>query len=463
MGEVMKLEINVLRVLAVLALFMGFVASASQVSVMLYPNSYSYVVRTYDINSKGVFTISADEIKNPSLSSFSVFGSDVDMYLLSYHQVNMTRKVMKSLDDVLNESVGQTISIKITGDEEIKGKLVWYNNVYLGIDTNSSLKVVSQSQVVAISLPKQSMYRDETYAEDVLSLFGMAHHDKASIAVGYPKTNLLWSISYDLIPKDDKSARLVQYATISNNGDESYDNADITLTLINPNFANLYYPIRSYGYDYKYASAEAGLESASQGSVGFQTVQQGGIWSYEADRKVSIPAKSSKMLLLFDDEVSYLKKFVWDTYRGDKAYMTYNITNSRDEILPAGTVRVLNGMQFVGQDRVGMLASGDSAELFVSDAPQFTVSKRILSDETGGIFNDRTSHEVTVRLTVQNYDSQGQSIEIRDYIPQYSDFKIKSSSVPPKYSDGNKIVWEVYVDADGSAQIEYVYSYTSRY
>ncbi len=453
------------RAILVSILFLSWIAighASSSVSVALYPNSHAYVIRTYNLDAKGAFSISIDDISNPNPSSISLFSNGADVYTLSYLETKKTRQVMKSFDDLLNESIGKRIKVWTSDDMVAEGELIWYDGMHLGIGSNSSMGIVFKSGIIRMSLPESSAYKDEDYFERTLSLFGMAKYGGAKVSLGYPKDDLAWTITYDLIPNDDgSSAKFVQYATISNNGDESYDNADIMLTLINPNFADAYYPIRSFAYDYKYGVSNAALES---GPITFQPELVGGIWSYEPDSKMDIPAGGSKLLMLFSDDVPLFKKFVWDTYIGENVHTTYNLTNVRSEILPSGAVRVISNGRFIGQDTISMLPSGDSVELFVSDAPQFKVSKQVLSDETGGIFNDRTQHTVTVRLSISNFDSESQVVEVRDYIPQYADFKLESASINPKQIDGNKIVWEVSVDGDGGvAYIDYVYSYSSRY
>ncbi len=451
---------------ALVFLFLFSAVFSVSTSVVMFPSSNSYILRTYTIESPGLFSLEPSEIKGVAPSSMSIFTEGASIYLTYYREVNKTRQVQKSFEDMLNESVGSQVSVHVSPDKDYNGTLQWYNDGYIGLADGTKERVISLSNIVELLMPQVSSYKDENYTEYLTTLFGSSTTPSSRVSLGYATTDLSWSIDYDLAVNSG-NGRLTQYAELANNGGESYDNAQLTLTMLAPNFVNNYYRYNYNGYNYnggysKSIMYESALPQGVGGAPSFEPVSQQGFWSYKADKPITLPPHSSQKLAIFTDDAKYEKKYVWDTSKGDTAYVVYDLNNTRDEVLPSGTVRVFEDGCFMGEDSIGLLASGKDEELFVSNAPQFSVEKSILSDKTSG-FMEKYTHTVTIRLKVKNYGKEATSLEVRDYIPQYDDFAFVSFSVEPYKIDVNKAVWVVDVGAGAEKMIEYTYTYTSRY
>ncbi|MGC9057856.1 MAG: DUF4139 domain-containing protein [Candidatus Micrarchaeia archaeon] len=449
-----------LKYLVIWIALLSVVVFANTVSVVMYPNSHTFVTRTYDLDTYGIFTLEPTEIKNVDLSDMSVLGKDAVVYSMRDFEVNRTTTVLKNMEELLNESKGSKIKVTTPSGAEVEGTLIWYDGERVGLNTGDSLQVFSLGELLSIKLPALATEKTKNYTEHVISILGSASGQSPKVVLGYVKNDLSWDIDYDLYV-NNKNAVLKQYANIINSGPESYENAKLTLTLANPNFVAKYYPIYRNDYAKSMKPLMAGAPSTEE-APSFSTSLSKGVWSYSASVPITIPPSSVQKFEVFSDNVEYVMKYVWETYKGDDVYRVYNITNGRKEVLPAGVVRVFENEVFRGEDRIDMLPSGSSTELFVSDAPQFTVSKKIISDKvSGSVIENRYIHMVNMKLYVKNSGTSTEEVEIREGITQYTDYEFVSSNIAPKSVNADKIIWVVNIEPGSERTIEYVYKYST--
>ncbi len=444
-------------------LFASLLSAASMVKVTMYPDSSSYVLRTYSFANAGPFTFEP-EAQGIGPQAISVFGNGAVPYYITNFQVNKSKQELKTLTDLVNESVGKKVTAK-TSAGNYSAILSWYDNSYVGLADTNGLHIIPFGNLLDLVVPSSNAYKTVNYTDYVLSVFGSASEPNGELTLGYAKSDLAWNIDYDLVVANG-AGTLKEYSTLSNSGEESYDNADLTLTMLKPNFVSTY---GGYNYD-NYAVKTSAMYEGASGSYApspsppvFTAGSKLGIWSYKLSAPITIPAHSTQKMVLFDDKATYTKKSLWDLNRGSTVYRVYELNNSRKEVLPTGTVHVFDNGAFVGEDTIDMLGSKASKELIVSALPQFEVEKATLSDDVTGNAITKFIHTVKVRLTVKNHGDTKDEIEVREDLSGYSDFKYLSYSVQPYKVDGGKAYWKLPVSAGGQQEIEYTYTYSSTY
>ncbi|MCX8200034.1 MAG: DUF4139 domain-containing protein [Candidatus Micrarchaeota archaeon] len=455
---------NVLATLAVLLICVSAVIASSSVKVALYPGSSSYVLRTYTISASGPFALEPNEIKGVSPFELSAFGDGADLYFISKYSLNKTREERKSITELINESIGKQVTLRTTSGAMYNATLLWHDDGHIGISGGKGIRIISLESIAELSLPSAGLVKKVNYSESVLSVFGTANKPGSAVTFGYAKRDLSWDIDYDLLVSNGRG-KLVQYATITNGGDEEYADAAITLSMLDVNFVGSAQPY-FYGY---YASKSSALYEAAPGGAPaasrpeFISTSKGGVWSYTPATKVTIGPRSSHKMVVFKDDATYTKKQVWDIRRGNTVYRVYELNNSRKEVLPSGRVHVFDEDVFVGEDTISMLGSKSSKELYVSNVPHVEVERTVLSDSITGNSITSFTHTVKVRLTIKNRGNAVERIEVREDLSGYSDLKYISYSVQPFKVDGGKAYWNIPVGAGGEQAIEYVYSYSSTY
>ncbi|MEM3363966.1 MAG: hypothetical protein QXS93_00460 [Candidatus Micrarchaeia archaeon] len=448
-----------------LLIYVSFIFASSSVEVVMYPDSNSYVLRTYSFSVPGPFTLNPEEIKGISPQAISVFGDGADAYFISQYLVNSTRQERKSLAEIINESIGRQVAIKTKSGASYNSTLLWYDSSYIGVSGKDSLQVISLDDVAEISLPATSTTKSVNYSESKLSVFGAAIKPNSALTFGYVKRDLSWGIDYDLVVSGDRG-KLVQYATITNSGDEAYSDAALTLSMLDVNFVGVR---PSYYYNYYAAKSNIMYEAApgygqpASSKPEFESSLKGGMWSYTPSTPITLCAHSSHKMVIFKDDAVYTKKQVWDIRRGSTVYRVYELNNSRKEVLPSGTVHVFDGGTFVGEDTIEMLGSGSSKELYVSNVPHIEVERTIISDSVTGNSITSFTHTVKVRLKLKNRSDSTESVEVREDLSGYSNFRYVSYSVQPFKVDGGKAYWNVPVGAGAEQVVEYVYTYSSTY
>lgn len=447
-----------LATLILLTFSLGF--STTAVKVTMYPGSNAYVQRTYTLAAPGLFTLEPKEIKGVLPYQISTVGEGVNLHFISQFKVNRTKQELKPLAELLNESIGKNITVK-TSAGNYSAMLKWYDDSYIGIQDAVGLHIIALDSITDILIPGAAAMKDVNYTEKALSVFGSASRANSALTFGYVKRDLSWSIDYDLVIANGQGT-LTQYSTISNNGDEEYKDADVTLSMLNPNFAGSAYG-RYYGYDYMVKASVVDSiygTAPSPTSPVFTPTSGGGIWSYRPSTPITLVPYSSHKMVLFTGAAAYTKKYVWDIRMGQMVYRVYELNNTRKEVLPSGTVHVFDSGTFVGEDTIDMLGSKSSKELYVANVPHIEVEKIVLSDEVAGSSITKFIHTVKVQLKIRNRDDTKSEIEVREDLSGYSDLKYLKFSIQPYKVEGGKAYWKIPVNAGEEQVVEYSYTYS---
>ena len=416
----------------------------------------SFVERTYNINETGVFTKNIEELKNVVIDDVSLSNKNCEIYLLGNFYVEKNISIKKSMDELLNESLNNEIEIYQENNLR-KGILTWYDSNRIGVQENTSFSILQLSKIDEIKFNNLEVMKNETKKEYEMKIFGKSNSQNSEVKFSYPKNSLSWNVVYTI---NDQT--LTQEANIKNNDDEEYLNTTLKLTMTKPYFVNSY---SSRNYYPMVASLKMDDYAISEevAPYEFETSISNTIWSYSLKGGIDIPKRSTQKITIFNEKIDINKSYVWDSSRyNSNVNIVYSFTNKRNEILPAGKVRVFETGILMGEDSIENLRKNQSVELFVAPAIQFNIIKNKIYDNPSPLISGY-KHEIKNEIELVNYGSTEEIIELRDKIYEKENMQIKEYSVQPYYSQNGDIKWKISIKPGETKKINYVYTYTSKY
>ncbi len=420
-------------------------------NLVLYPN-VAYVNRDYNVPS-GYFKLVLDDIYYPSYGDLSVFSS-TPVYV--NRESTVVDHQMKSLFELINESIGKEISFKSEG-ELVKGKLEWYSNGYLGVNTGDGITLYNLDNVDALSLTSTPTI---PVKREVYTILGYANQP-SKISVNYHTSQIGWEILYDL---DLDDSTLKESAHIYNRGKESFDGFNVRFMISEPHLISSYRGTPILMKSYAAASPVEAMDANDYIPPTASTYRGSGSWMYVLDKPINLSANGdvSFQILTRSLENSIDERIEWDSSWGS-CWRVVSFTNDGSETLPSGKVRIYRNNIFIGEDSLDMLPSGDEVSLRISTVPEIKVEPKQTSHTTTSL-GDQTLHRVSMEYTVHNYDSLAHEVYVKVRLPQYlQDFSIDSTD-PSIYKKGDGwIMWKINIDAGKEKVLKLSYSYKTNW
>jgi hypothetical protein len=143
-----------------------------------------------------------------------------------------------------------------------------------------------------------------------------------------------------------------------------------------------------------------------------------------------------------------------------KVGVEMEFTNSKEHRLgmplPAGTVRLYKkdasgSLQFLGEDRIDHTPQDEPVRLQVGQA--FDVVAERVQTDFRAVSAGRYDAEVAFRITLRNHKKEDIVVTVRE--PVAGDWKVLTSSHPPKKVDAGTLEFSVPVARDGQTVLEY--------
>jgi len=439
-------------------------------SVTLYSNGYSFVTREGNISLPGDstlhiinFTALASQYSiTPKMSGVRLI--DYYPYTMQWNETtNQTRYF--SLDSLLNQSIGKSISFK-SSNTSITGTLAWYSNEMVGISQSNGVSIYKISEISDLSLPatRFSEQINETKTEHGLALTVSGTGQK-NLTVSYLTSGATWSAAYKYYISSEANSgtgNLQGYATISNNADEDWENASLRLVVGYPRIAQA----SIYDYHYysvgKIAGTDAYAPSAETSFNSFSSSQISAYHVYSLEGRATVRNGEARTMPLLEEPLSYKREYFWDTSSTypEKIF----ILNNTAEPLASGTASVFLGNEFLGEASINYTATGSEARVSVSDMPQIATKKETLnSTTTTAAANGSTARTTTyvMKLTLKNALDESATLRINDQMYYGDVVSLVSSSTPATQKPGNVLEWNPTIPAGGSLEITYVYRTTT--
>jgi hypothetical protein len=284
------------------------------------------------------------------------------------------------------------------------------------------------------------------------------------VEASYLTNNMSWSADYVLtVTRDEKSADLDGWVTLSNNSGVAYNNAKLQLVAGEIHQVAPVVQMEAMGRVAKAMNAP---------SPQFQQENFSEYHLYSLERRTSIQNNESKQISLLNGTGVPVEKYLIVEgqpyyYRNPQGIgnaipepvkVYYRFKNDQKSQLgmplPAGTVRVYQadskgGIQFVGEDSISHTPKDETVKIYIGNAFD-VVCERKQTDYKKLASN---LYEMEYAITLRNHKDSAVTVEVRE--PVGGDWEVVNSNFKPEKLDATTIGFEVPVEKDGSATLTY--------
>lgn len=284
-----------------------------------------------------------------------------------------------------------------------------------------------------------------------------------TIEASYLTTNIQWKADYVLtVTRDEKTADLDGWVTLTNNSGASYDNATLQLVAGQINQVT---PQRAYMELDKAVNAAGAAPPMTQENFSEYHL-------YTVTRRTSINNNESKQISLLNGSnipinktyVAEAQPYYFRNSQGignpitEPVMVYYNFKNDQKSglgmPLPAGTVRVYQGdskgnIQFAGEDNIQHTPKDEALRIHVGNAFDVVCERK----ETDYRKIAGNVYEMEYQITLRNHKDGPVTVDVRE--PIGGDWEVQSSSFPSTKLDATTIGFQVPVAKDGSATLDY--------
>ncbi|MGA3294605.1 MAG: DUF4139 domain-containing protein [Candidatus Acidiferrales bacterium] len=288
--------------------------------------------------------------------------------------------------------------------------------------------------------------------------------DSQRVEASYLTTNLSWSADYVLnVGRDEKSADLDGWVTLVNNSGAGYDNAK--LQLVAGEVHRTEQPVARNVM--ALAGAAVAKSEAQFAQEGFSEYHL-----YTLQRRTSIQNNESKQISLLTGTNIPVEKYL--EVEGQQYYyrnpqgignaisqpvkVFYRFKNDEKSglgmPLPAGTVRVYladskGGAQFAGEDTISHTPKDETLRIYVGNAFDVVCERKQMDYKklASDLF------EMEYQIALRNHKDAPVTVEVRE--PVGGDWEVVNSNYKWTKLDATTIGFEIPVDKDGAATLDY--------
>jgi hypothetical protein len=369
-------------------------------------------------------------------------------------------------DKLLRKYVGREVTLvrtrmegNTTRDEDVKARLISYNNAPVWEIGGEIVTGMPASHIRFPELPG-NLFSHPTLIWTLDNTGGTRHRVEAS----YLARNLSWIADYVLtVGRDDKSADIDGWVTVTNGSGTSFRNAQLQLVAGDLNRVKSELGIA--GDVLQRAEAPAASPRMSQESFSEYHL-------YSLARKTTINnAETKQVSMLGATGFPVQKRYVVDGnyayYRSaqrtgspikDNVEVFYQLKNEEKTGLgmpmPAGTVRVYQsdskgGLQFVGEDRIDHTPKDEMLNLKIGNAFDIVSERR--QRDFQRIASD--VYEIEMEVTLRNHKDAPVTVEVNE--PIGGDWRMLTSTYAWEKTAAFAAQFRVPVAANGTSTLRY--------
>lgn len=284
------------------------------------------------------------------------------------------------------------------------------------------------------------------------------------VEVSYLTGKVNWSADYALtIGRDEKSAGLQGWVTLTNSSGVAYNDAKLQLVAGSVHRAAL-----------RRVVAPMAMMARAQAAPAPEFQQQAfsEYHLYTLSQRTSIPNNDSKQISLLSAVGVPVEKFLEVDgqpyyYRNPQRIgnaipqpvrMFYRfkneVANGLGMPLPAGTMRVYltdanGGAEFIGEDTIAHTPKGEAVRVNVGNAFDVVCERK----ETDYKRLSNNSAEMEYQITLRNHKESAVTVQVRE--PVGGTWQVENSNYKWTKLDANTIGFEIPVEKNGSATLDY--------
>jgi hypothetical protein len=346
-----------------------------------------------------------------------------------------------------------------TREEEVMAHLLSYNGAPVWRVGNEIVTGLHADHIRFPELPS-TLYSRPTLIWTLENDGATRHRVEASYLAG----KLSWNADYVLtVSRDDKSADLDGWVTLTNGSGTSFRNAKLQLVAGDLNRVRAM--LERAAVDELRAQRAAAAAPMSQESFSDYHL-------YTLGRKTTINNSETKQVsMLSGTGVPVRKRYVVDGqafyYRNqqhpgspikDVVQVYYQFKNEQQAGLgmpmPSGTIRVYQadsqgGLQFVGEDRIGHTPKDETLNLKIGNAFDVVAERKQIDFEKIAA----NVYEVEYEITLRNHKAAPIAVEVNE--PIGGTWRLLQSTHPWTKTDAWAAQFNVPVVADGSSVLKY--------
>jgi hypothetical protein len=395
----------------------------------------------------------------PSSIMVKALGRNMQLVEQSYESAGL------DMNEIISRNIGKEVEVeKYSGDGivTIKGILIDSSNGLI-IKDGDRLKVLKDYSAVSVADSSES-----SAGNTIKWLINSASSSDILFEYSYKTSGISWSANYDVYLDGvgaDVMAKIVGWASLVNS--TNINIADTGLKLVAGEVANdsapNVYAARGMA---KVAMAADMAESAPATSM--QQQQFADYHMYTIDRKIDLPANSSKKIKLFEDKEGVLgaKKYLYEGANGDsgvKSVISFdNDGKSRLGVpLPGGKYRVFSkdtsgAFEQLGEVNQPHKSEGEKIELVVGNSFDLNAI-RVQEDKEQDQLRRRGKYSVSVEIT----SALEQEVDVMVKEPIYQqNWQILSASHEYKKLDANTVEFKVPAHPKDKTKLEYIVQYS---
>jgi hypothetical protein len=285
------------------------------------------------------------------------------------------------------------------------------------------------------------------------------------VEASYLTGNMSWKADYVLtVTRDEKTADLDGWVTLTNNSGVPYGNAKLQLVA---GEIHQVAPAAS-----KQMMANSLRMSSTAAAPQFEQEAFSEYHLYSLERRTSIQNNESKQISLLSGTGVPVEKYLMVEgqayyYRNPQAIgnaipepvkVYYRFKNEEKGglgmPLPAGTVRVYQadakgGVQFVGEDNIQHTPKDETLKIYIGNAFDVVCDRK----QTDYKKLASNLYEMEYEITLRNHKDGPVTVEVRE--PVGGDWEVVNSNFKPEKLDSSTIGFQVPVEKDGAATLTY--------
>jgi hypothetical protein len=285
-----------------------------------------------------------------------------------------------------------------------------------------------------------------------------------SVEASYLTGNIRWNADYVLtVGRDEKTADLDGWVTLTNNSGASFENATLQLVA-----GQLNQVAQTMGLA---KAMNPQMEAAAAPPVTQENFSEYHL--YTVTRRTSIHDNESKQIsLLSGSKIPIVKSLVVEGqpyyFRSPQSLgnairqpvmMYYTFKNDQKSglgmPLPAGTVRVYQAdskgtMQYAGEDNIQHTPKDEDLRIHVGDAFDVVCERKEMDYKR---INNNNTSEIEYQISLRNRKDDPITVDVRE--PVGGDWEVVNSNFPSSKLDATTIDFQIPVDKDGTATLDY--------
>lgn len=452
--------------------------TAPVIAVTIYGNNIAFIKRqgSFDSDEGKIIELTISNFTQPIKDSLFIYDNKArikEWYFKDSKRVEEVKEdITPNFEEILNESLGKEIKVRLFSNDSFSGKLSWLEDSRIGIEFSNGVLFLNLNDIKEflifeanvskrVKTENKSMIIPELIIKEVPTEKGT--HD---LILSYLRSGADWEANYRFYTNSENEedfGTLQSWAFVTNNADENWNNVLLKLVVGYPNI--IYYQPVFQDYYMEKTKAEAMMAPIVEEKLIPESV--GEYCVYTLDEKVTINRTETKNLPIFSKEIKFKRKYLWNANLGNDVYKIYEINNTLDVPFAEGIFSVYLKGEFEGQDKIEYTAKESVAEVKVAKSPDVVVKKEILekneektAEDWPKRYSTRTYYKV--KLSIENHKDSDASLIIKDEMQQGDEVNLISSTIQP----GKKLYslkWEIKLKGSEKKNIEYEYEVKNFY